>query len=254
MQISWAARSHPGVRRRLNEDSYCARPDLGLFVVADGMGGHTAGEVASRIAAEAIEAFVQETTGIDKNDTWPFPFEPAMSLDANRLKSAFRMANRRLATRMSSDQGLRGMATTATAILLRSAAVVAHVGDSRAYLMRGGRMQRLTADHSWVEDQVRAGTLSASAAREHPWRNVVTRALTGQEDVQIDLVEVKVRSNDKILLCSDGLTSVVPDDRIGEILAEPLELAAICDALVSAANSAGGPDNVTALVLAIDVP
>src|SRR6186997_1162577 len=115
--FTWAVSSDPGLRRSSNEDSYCTRPDLGLFVVADGMGGHVAGEVASRVAVEAIEAFIQETAGADRNRTWPFPFDPSISLEANRLRAAFRLANRKIASAIADSQDLRGMATTASAIL-----------------------------------------------------------------------------------------------------------------------------------------
>src|SRR5215813_4043790 len=117
MKLSWAVLSDPGLRRSTNEDSYCTRADLGLFVVADGLGGHLAGEVASRVAVETIQTFIAETAGADKNRTWPFPFEPAISLDANRLKAAFRLANRQIANAMLGSADLRGMATTASALL-----------------------------------------------------------------------------------------------------------------------------------------
>ena len=144
-------------------------------MVADGMGGHVAGEVASRVAVEAIQAFIEETAGADKNRTWPFPFDPTLSLDANRIKAAFRLANRRIASTIAESQDLRGMATTASALLAGTeAACVAHVGDSRVYVLRDGQLSQITHDHSWVEEQVRAGTMSPSAARLHPWRNVVT--------------------------------------------------------------------------------
>ena len=116
--LSWAVSTDPGLRRTSNEDSYSTRADIGLFVVADGMGGHVAGEVASRVAVEAIEAFIEETAGADKNRTWPFPFDPALSLEANRLKAAFRLANRRIASAIADSQDLRGMATTASAVLM----------------------------------------------------------------------------------------------------------------------------------------
>ena len=117
MQLSWAVRTDPGLRRSSNEDSYCTRPDLGLFIVADGMGGHVAGEVASRLAVETIQTFIAETAGADKNRTWPFPFEPSISLEGNRLKAAFRLANRQIANAMADSADLRGMATTASAVL-----------------------------------------------------------------------------------------------------------------------------------------
>src|SRR5574339_268936 len=120
VQFSWAVRTDNGLRRTSNEDSHITRPDLGLFVVADGMGGHVAGEVASRVAVEAIEIFIQETAGADNNRTWPFPFDPTVSLEANRLKAAFRLANRKIAAAIADSKELRGMATTASAVLFGS--------------------------------------------------------------------------------------------------------------------------------------
>jgi protein phosphatase len=252
--LTWAVRSDPGLKRTSNEDSYATRPDVGLFVVADGMGGHVAGEVASRVAVEAIEAFIQETAGADKNRTWPFPFDPTISLEGNRLRAAFRLANRKIAAAIADSQDLRGMATTASAVLLGpQGASVAHVGDSRVYVLRSGTLEQITHDHSWVEEQVRAGTLTPSAARQHPWRNVVTRALSGGEDPEVDVTEVAPRPGERYLLCSDGLFTVVSDGLITRLLAEPkASLDDIAQELVSAANEAGGPDNITALVLQID--
>jgi protein phosphatase len=253
MKLSWAVRTDPGLRRNSNEDSYCTRPDLGLFVVADGMGGHVAGEVASRVAVEKIQEFIAETAGADRNRTWPFPFEPAISLEGNRLKAAFRLANRKLANEMADKADLRGMATTASAVLAgRKSACVAHVGDSRIYAMRGGTLQQLTHDHSWVEEQVRAGTMTEAAARQHPWRNVVTRALSGGSDPDIDTVEISPEPGERLLLCSDGLSGIVSHESIEGILGDrSLSLDQICDRLVAAANEGGGPDNVTALVIEI---
>jgi serine/threonine protein phosphatase PrpC len=254
--FSWAVSSDPGLRRSSNEDSYCTRPDLGLFVVADGMGGHVAGEVASRVAVEAIEIFIQETAGADKNRTWPFPFEPALSLEANRLKAAFRLANRRIASTIADSNDLRGMATTASALLTGpEGACVAHVGDSRVYVLREAELNQITNDHSWVEEQVRAGTMSATAARQHPWRNVVTRALSGGGDPEIDIVELTPQAGERYLLCSDGLSGVVPHETIARMLGEnDGGLDGICERLIAAANQAGGPDNITVLVLEVDAP
>ena len=254
--FTWAVSSDPGLRRSSNEDSYCTRPDLGLYIVADGMGGHVAGEVASRVAVEAIEIFIQETAGADKNRTWPFPFEPALSLEANRLKAAFRLANRRIASTIADSHDLRGMATTASSLLTGpDGACVAHVGDSRVYVLRGGNLQQITNDHSWVEEQVRAGTMTATAARQHPWRNVVTRALSGGEDPEVDVTQVQPVQSERYLLCSDGLFSVVPDDQIAALLGTPgVSLEDVCQKLIDAANAAGGPDNITALVLEVNAP
>jgi PPM family protein phosphatase len=256
MPVQWAATTHPGIRRTSNEDSYCSRPDLGLFIVADGMGGHVAGEVASRIAVDAIEAFIGETASDDSQITWPQPVDPTIGVDGSRLKSAFHLANRRLADEVAAAVDLRGMATTASTVLLKDdrKAMLAHVGDSRIYLFRDNELERMTDDHSWVEEQMRAGLLSPLEARQHPWRNVVTRALSGGEDPEVDVKEVRLQPGDRLLLCSDGLSSVVPDDRIEEILrAQPVPTEA-CQALVDEANGAGGPDNVTTLILQIDAP
>ena len=256
LPLSWAVRTDAGLRRSSNEDSHAARPDIGLFLVADGMGGHAAGEVASGVVVESVAAFIEETAGADMNRTWPFPFEPELSLEANRLKAAFRLANRRLAAAIADSNDLRGMATTASAILHGAKhSCVAHIGDSRVYVLRGEDLTQITDDHSWVEEQVRAGTLTAEAARQHPWRNVVTRALSGGDDPEIDVVEIKPAPGERYLLCSDGLFGVVADPLLAEILADrAASLDEICGRLIEAANAAGGPDNITAMILQVDAP
>jgi protein phosphatase len=251
MRVSWAAATHPGARRANNEDSYCARGDLGLFVVADGMGGHAAGEVASRLAVDSIERSVRASHH-DPDHTSPVLADPALDAPRNRLRSAFVVANRRLATELTERDEVCGMATTAVALLVTDEGVaVANVGDSRAYLLRGQELTRLTRDHSWVEEQVRAGVLSEDAARQHPWRNVVTRALSGGADPEVDVEAIPIEAGDRLLLCTDGLSGVVPDDRIRDTLGSgPLQQ--VCDRLVTLANDAGGPDNVTVLALEFD--
>jgi protein phosphatase len=147
------------------------------------------------------------------------------------------------------------MATTASAVLAgRTTACVGHVGDSRVYALRAGQLTQITDDHSWVEEQVRAGTMSASAARQHPWRNVVTRALSGGSDPEIDTVELSPQPGERFLLCSDGLSGVVPHQTIATILGDGQDLETICERLIAAANEGGGPDNITVLVLQVDVP
>ena len=254
IRISSSVASDPGLRRESNEDAYCARADLGLFVVADGMGGHAAGEVASRLAVEAIEAFVKDTRDADVNRTWPFPYDVALSLDGNRLKAAFRLANRRLASAMDADDTLRGMATTAAAVLIANGTpVIAHVGDSRVYRFRAGKLEQMTEDHSWVGEQVRAGVLSDADARRHPWRNVVTRALSGGDDPHVDVHELDLRADDRLLICSDGLSGVVPLEKLQAIVSNTSGLEETCQALIAAANDAGGPDNITVAMLKVDV-
>jgi serine/threonine protein phosphatase PrpC len=252
--LSAAALSDPGRRREANEDAVCARQDLGLFLVADGMGGHAAGEVASHMASDAIESFINDTRDADVNTTWPFPYDTAISLDGNRLTAAFRLANRRLAAAMQNDDALRGMATTAAALLAnRGTPVIAHVGDSRVYVLRHGELRQVTQDHSWVNEQVRAGVLSEADARHHPWRHVVTRALSGGDDPEVEITELDVQAGDRILLCSDGLSGVVPPDRLADIIGRQAPLDEICRDLIDAANQAGGPDNITVVMLQVDV-
>jgi protein phosphatase len=254
IRISSSVMSDPGLRRESNEDAYCARTDLGLFIVADGMGGHAAGEVASRLAVEVIEAFIKDTRDADVNRTWPFPYDTALTLDGNRLKAAFRLANRRLASAMDADDTLRGMATTAAAVLISNGSpVVAHVGDSRVYRFRAGKLEQMTEDHSWVGEQVRAGVLSDADARRHPWRNVVTRALSGGDDPHVDVHELQVQTDDRVLICSDGLSGVVPFEKLQTIVASTSSLEETCQALIAAANDAGGPDNITVAMLKVDV-
>jgi protein phosphatase len=250
MSVTSAALTDPGLRREINEDSLCARPDLGLYLVADGMGGHAAGEVASKLAVEVIETFINDTRDADPNRTWPFPYDPSISMDANRIKYAFRLANHRLTAAMEADDALRGMATTAAAVLIgKGVPVVAHVGDSRVYLKRDGQLRSITQDHSWVGEQVRAGLLSESDARRHPWRNVVTRAIAGGDDPEVEVSEMPLQRGDLLLLCSDGLCSVVAPERLEAIVAENLPLDETCKKLIAAANEAGGPDNITVVML-----
>ena len=254
LRISSAAASHPGLRREENEDACCVREDLGLYLVADGMGGHAAGEIASRVAVEAIEAFIADTRAARATDSWPLEYDPARPLGANRLEMAFRLANRRLRAAVAANNALRGMATTATGLLVDGdAAVVANVGDSRTYLWRAGTLQQITQDHSWVGEQVRAGVLTESAARQHPWRNVVTRALDGREDPEIELSRLEPRAGDRMLLCSDGLSGVISEDALRQIVGRDADLDTVCRTLIEAANAGGGPDNITVVLLQFDV-
>ncbi len=254
MQISWAARTDRGLRRSQNEDTYCAKPDLGLFVVADGMGGYAGGEVASRLAVEQIQQAIETTAGLRRDDSWPVPFDNRSGIDGNRLRVGFTRANTRIAQEIKASEKLRGMGTTVVAILVSGCKVtLAHIGDSRAYLYRGTALRRLTKDHSWVEEQIRAGTLTEAEARRHPWRNMVTRALSGSDELPIDPTELEFEAGDRLLLCSDGLTAVLEDSEIQRVVAAPVDLQGVCDELVRQANAAGGPDNVTTVVIDVAV-
>jgi protein phosphatase len=242
MRLTCAALTDPGRRRENNEDSYCVREDLGLFLVADGMGGHVAGEIASRLVVDEVERLIAVEG--------PAPYTEGKPGD--RLNAAFLRANRELAERIAEDASLHGMATTVVAFLVGDGAVaLAHVGDSRAYRYRAQRLVRLTRDHSWVEEQIRSGALTPDAARRHPWRHVVTRAIAGTDDIDVEVADLSLEPGDRVLLCSDGLSSVVPDTGIAAVLQEARPPADLCGELVHRANSAGGPDNVT--VVLVDV-
>jgi protein phosphatase len=250
MTFRHSALTDIGRRRKGNEDSHRANPEHKLFVVADGMGGHAAGEVASRVAVEAVEEFVILTAG-DQEITWPFGLDDTLSYEGNRLKNAIRHANRKVLQTMKQRSDYEGMATTVVAVLMDGdTANLAHVGDSRIYLYRAAALTQLTSDHSWVNEQLQNGIISADQARGHPLRNVVTRALGGREDMQVDVQVQPMRPGDLLLLCSDGLTTMVPDDDIARVLGEAEgdeERAAT--GLVSEANARGGEDNITVLLI-----
>jgi len=251
LRLDWAAATDLGRRRTSNEDSYAARPEIGLFAVADGMGGHVAGEVASRLAVAAVVAAVEATQG--SADEVTINVDPLLGLPGSRLRDAFKRASRQLAAAVRDDAALRGMATTTSALLVQGQeAAIGHVGDSRIYLAREGLVERLTDDHSWVEEQVRAGLLDRHMADRHPWRNVVTRALSGADEPVVDYRTLPLRPGDRLLLCSDGLHGVIGEARLADALDRhdgPLDV--LCGQLVDEANAAGGPDNITLVVLAV---
>jgi protein phosphatase len=250
MKITFQAVTDVGRKRKGNEDSHFVNPEQNLFVVADGMGGHAAGEVASKIAVEAINEFVCLTGG-DKDITWPFGLDDSISYDGNRLKTAVRYANRKVLDATREKAEYEGMATTVAAVLLDGAvANLAHVGDSRVYLLRDGRIEQLTADHSWINEQIQSGLLSADQARTHPLRNVVTRALGGKADCQVEMQAHDLRAGDILLMCSDGLTTMMPDDEISRVMqGADGDLGSAAEALVSSANERGGEDNITVVLI-----
>ncbi|AMY13023.1 Putative protein phosphatase 2C-type [Luteitalea pratensis] len=248
MGVRWAAVTHPGRRRASNEDAFCARPDLGLFIVADGMGGHVAGEIASGLAVDTIEATVAA------GDANP-PDSSNCTLAERRLQAGFERASQAISEQTARQPRLRGMATTASAILIGAdASAIAHVGDSRVYLWRDQLLQQLTHDHSWVAEQVTMGLLSPAEARQHPWRNVVTRALSASDPPQVELSPLTLQHADRLLISSDGLHGVISDERIAVVLGSAESLERMCQQLIDDANGAGGPDNITTLILEIDVP
>jgi len=243
--------SDVGLTRVHNEDYFEIDPEHKLYIVADGMGGHSHGEVAAQIAVNAIRDFIHKTA--DKDTTWPFGMDTRLERHTNLLKMSVRIAHDHVLRAISRDGSLYGMGTTVVGMLLGgNVAAVAHVGDSRAYRLRNGRLDQLTQDHTWVNEQVIAGFLSKEQARSHPLKNVVTRALGGESDVLVDVRELEVRPGDIFLLCSDGLTGMLSDADIRDRLDSGSSLHEICRRLVNDSNARGGIDNVTVVLLEIE--
>src|SRR5436309_227962 len=202
-----------GRQRQHNEDTFLVEDEAKLFLVADGMGGHAAGEIASRIAVDSISEFILHTK--EDDGTWPHAYDEHFKRSTNRLMAAVRLANTRVLEAMRKDARLRGMGTTVVACLADGETMsVAHVGDSRAYMIRNNHLQRITNDHSWVFEQVQAGMLTEAEAEKHPLRNVITRALGGALQVSPDASEVASKPGDVYVLCSDGLTGMLPEEEI----------------------------------------
>jgi protein phosphatase len=221
----------------MNEDRYALAPDLGLYLVADGMGGHTAGQVASEMAADAALRAVRTLQG-------------ASASLAEKLRYAVTSANREIYQTGRQRPELAGMGTTLVSVLaFEGRAALAHVGDSRAYLVRGGRIRQLTDDHSVVGELLRRREISEDAAREHPHRHVLTRALGVRPVVEPDLAELSPEPDDVFVLCSDGLTCHVEDDEIAEQVDAAADPDACVENLVDLANARGGDDNITVLIL-----
>lgn len=229
--------------RKINQDELLVDPSRGLFAVADGMGGHAAGEVASQMAIEALADTMPDG---DVDET----AEGDLDRLAGYLERAFREGNRKIFESVESREDWRGMGTTIVAMVARpNRAVIGYVGDSRAYRLRGDALERLTSDHSWVNEQVKLGLLSDDEAHRHPYRNIVTRALGNTAEVQVDVVEHDVRAGDLFLLCSDGLNTMLRDDEIRVTLSQHRDdPEAACQALVRQANDRGGEDNITVIV------
>ena len=242
-----------GRKRKHNEDAYALDLAEGLFIVADGMGGHAAGEVAAKITVETIGEFIAATRQKEEA-TWPFRYNHALAFNSNRLAIAIEKANERVMAAVAAQPWLKGMGTTVVAGLLNEEILsLAHVGDSRAYLYRDGELTRLTDDHSWVHEQVAAGILTEDEAKSHPLKNVVTRALGGGPSVSPDLRELTFSPRDLFIFCSDGLTTMLGDEEISEAAAISAEPQKLCRKLVDMANEKGGVDNITVVIVHVPV-
>ena len=243
-----AARTDVGMKRDHNEDSFLVNEDIGLYVVCDGMGGHAGGETASRLAVQTIEKeLISAKLRIDD------PFSAKASLPESPLAGALREAvEGACAAVFRSSRAhpeLAGMGTTCISLLVQGDhAIVGHVGDSRAYLVRDGQVWQLSEDHSLVNEQVRAGLLTEEEAKHSRLKNIITRSVGFEEDVLVDVVGVETRSGDKFLLCSDGLSNLIDNDEIRDALVQT-ELDQVPEMLIQLANSRGGDDNITVIAV-----
>jgi protein phosphatase len=252
--LECAARTNVGCVRTNNEDSFLSDETLGLFIVADGMGGHSSGEVASKMAVNVIANNVRQTitqaAEIDKTRVLFGQNNPVLSEYGNHLVSGIRIANQVIYESGLTASQNKGMGTTVVAVLVwENNYTIAWVGDSRVYLVRHGHLQQLTADHSLVQEQVNRGLITSEQAETSDFKNVLTRALGIAETVEAEAVEIAAFDDDYLILCSDGLTRMVSDDNILAAIQSYRQPAAIGDRLIALALEAGGKDNVTAVVI-----
>jgi protein phosphatase len=239
-----------GRRRKLNEDSFLVDPETNLYGVCDGMGGHNAGEVASKMAIEALESFIQKSHR-EKEITWPYGLDVNLSFDGNRLKTAVKLANKKVFRAADNREEYTGMGTTIVAALVSgNIATIGSAGDSRCYLFRGGVLTQITKDDSWVSAAWAEGILNSDEIEKHPLKNVITKAIGAKETIEIDVKEQALQSGDIIMLCSDGLHSMINDAAIlATVTPFPATLDEAAGKLINAANEAGGRDNVSVVLL-----
>lgn len=245
--------SDRGTVRETNEDSFIIDEGLQLFVVADGMGGHNAGEVASRLAVEAIAGFIRRS-GHDADFTWPCGIDPTLSFDGNRLRTAVHLANRRVFRAAESSDDYSGMGTTVASVLVSGRRiVVGNVGDSHVYTLTDGTLRQITRDDSWTAALLaQEGGTDVGALADHPLRNVLTKVLGASEQTEIHITEEDLELGEVFLICSDGLHGVVDDDTLGGLMSDAADLQALARTLLETAAARGSRDNITALVARYD--
>ena len=249
MRIDFGARTDVGCVRELNEDNLRVVPEMGLFILSDGIGGATHGEVASELAVTTIEEHCRKGS-TDPSLPYEGEFRPDLTEKTNRLASALRLANHSIYQAASADPNMRGMGATIVAMWLDGDRLsLAHVGDSRAYRLRQNTMEQLTRDHSLVAEQVRLGILTPEQAEHSEYQTMLIRALGAADTVEVDVDEHVILDGDAYLLCSDGLSRMIPDDKIAEAIFSSRKAQKAVDQLVELAKEAGGLDNVTAILV-----
>lgn len=253
MNFIAAGLSDVGRERDHNEDSFCILPEYRLFVVADGMGGHSAGDVASKMATHTVASFFAATAQEDA--TWPFSFDPQLSVDENRLLTSIKLANKRIFDASVSNAEVQGMGTTVVGVLFASESdrvYIAHVGDSRCYRVRDGEIVQMTKDHSLVNDYLSVMPDMSDAQRAEIPTNVITRALGMQDSVVVDLGTDECKPGDVYVLCSDGLSGMITDQAMRDAVVElGDDVEGLSTRLIAMANANGGEDNITAVLFRV---
>ncbi|MFH1612483.1 MAG: Stp1/IreP family PP2C-type Ser/Thr phosphatase [bacterium] len=241
MKIEYEIKTNVGKIRKLNEDNFLAIPSMNFFVVADGMGGHKCGEIASKIAVNTLkEILLLYKKNAEKNEE-------------KMLIEAIAIANNEIYEQSIKNEFAKGMGTTITSVLIKNDVIYfANVGDSRTYLIRNSSIQQKTDDHSWVYDQVKNNLLSKEEARVHKYRNIITRALGIEKNIKADIFKENLQEGDILLLCSDGLNTMLEDEKIKNIIIENSNnLKKCCQKLIDEANNKGGEDNITIIVVKV---
>ena len=241
--------THLGRVRKINQDAFVCDLEQGVFLIGDGMGGHSAGEVASRLAVDTIQAFLARTRHGDKV-TWPFGIDPTLSFDGNRVATAIRLANRRVLKASESREDYIGMGTTVVVALVNEGRIVfASVGDSRIYVCAGGTLTQLTQDDSWVAMLLAQGTITESAISKHPMRNVLTNVIGARDDLECLVQERELMQPETFLLSTDGLHRTLDEGTIGRVLQSNASPAVIVQQLIEQALQQPATDNMTCLVV-----
>ncbi len=248
LRIEVAGETNVGMKRTHNEDNFSIFEESGLYVVADGMGGHASGEVASKMAVDALREFFQATAE-DPERTWPYKMDRSKGYEENRLITGIKLANLRIYDAAQREARQRGMGTTiVTLFAVEDGVYIAHVGDSRGYRVRDGKIEQLTEDHSLLNDYIKMRRLTPEEIANFPHKNVIVRALGMKDTVKVDTCHEQPRENDVYVLCSDGLSGPVTDEELLEIVSSTRDLKAAASKLIERANENGGPDNITVVL------
>jgi len=252
MKLAAAGRTHVGMKRAHNEDSLRLCREENLFIVADGMGGHASGEVASQMSVETLAEFFRATAE-DDEITWPYKVDKDRKYDESRVMTGIKLSNRRIFESASRDARLKGMGTTIVATFFsENQCHIGHVGDSRVYRYRNGQLIQLTEDHSLLNDYIKMRQLTPEEIEAFPHKNVIVRALGMKETVQVDVLSEAPEAGDVYLLCSDGLSGMLTDEAMEEIIGHSDDLELTCERLIDGANDNGGTDNITVILVRCD--